>query len=212
VNSRYQKWLEHCFNHEVKDPLWYFETEALEFEAPPAEIIELIGRTFRLSGKDLKAFTDAQVDQGLWYIASSSGSNFMHKMELSEIPLEKRLQSIGEIFHLYSECFAERCAETFGHLSEEGSPLNSSCYMFWDICPLTCSEDVKIQDSVLNVLRRTLSIEHRACREGALHGLGEMTHKCPEKVRKIIGDFLSGTKLDDKLLAYALNAREGNIP
>jgi len=67
------------------------------------------------------------------------------------------------------------------------------------------------QDTVLNVLERTLTIEHRACREGALHGLGHIANSCPENVREIIDGFLSKNKLDDKLVAYALKAREGNI-
>jgi hypothetical protein len=45
----------------------------------------------------------------------------------------------------------------------------------------------------------------------ALHGLSEIALACPEKVRDVIDRFLHKTKLDDKLLAYALNARKGNV-
>jgi hypothetical protein len=87
--------------------------------------------------------------------------------------------------------------------------------MFWDICPLTYLEDVserkETQDAILHVLEKTLTIEHRACREGAFHGLGEVALACPEKVRAVIDRFLHKTKLDDKLLAYALNAQKGNV-
>jgi len=112
---------------------------------------------------------------------------------------------------LYSDCFAKRCAETLGHLSEEGSALNSSCYMFWDISPLTVGEAQEIQDAVLNVLEKILTIEHRACRESAFHGLSEMFYSRRESAQEIINRFLSKTKLDDKLLPYALSAREGNV-
>jgi hypothetical protein len=216
MNTRYQEWLKHVFDHEVKDPQWYFDADAPEFEASPIEITELIGQTFLRAGKDLIEYTDAKVDQGIWYfVSSSSGADFMFALKSSEVTLTKRLETIGNIFYLYSDCFAKRCAESLGHLSEEGSALNSSCYMFWDICPITYLKDApdskEMQDAVLNVLEKILTIEHRACREGAFHGLGEMAYAYPERVREIIDGFLSKAKLDEKLLAYALKAREGNV-
>jgi hypothetical protein len=136
-------------------------------------------------------------------------------MKSSEVPLLKRLEAIENIFFLYSDCFAKRCAETLGYLSEEGTPLNSGCYMFWDSSYLTLYDDDpagrQMQDTALNVLEKILAIDHRACREGALHGLSEFAFSCPEKMHKIVDDFLGETKLDNKLLAYARNAREGNV-
>ncbi|HXR46955.1 MAG TPA: hypothetical protein VN784_05885 [Candidatus Limnocylindrales bacterium] len=217
MSSRYQDWLNHVFDHEVTDklPQWYFAEDAPLFEASDEEMTELISQTFLNAGKDLTKYTDEQVDQGIWYFVSTSGANFLHSLKCAEVPLAKRLEAIGNIFHLYSNCFAKRCAETLGHLSEEGSALNSSCYMFWDICPITCLKETpnskEMEDAVLNVLEKTLTIEHRACREGAFHGLSEMSYSRREAVQGIIDQFLSKTKLDEKLLAYARNAREGNV-
>ena len=185
------------------------------FDASDDEITELLGQTFLNAGKDLTIFTDEQVDQGIWYLVSSSGSNFLSVLKSVEVPLAKRVEAVESIFNLYANCFAKRCAESLGHLSEEGSPLNSSCYMFWDISPLTFMEDaseiLEIQNTVLNVLQQILAIEHRACRESALHGLSELTFAYPEKVHEIIDGFLKDTKLDDQLLAYAVDARDGNV-
>jgi hypothetical protein len=213
MSSRYQEWLKHVFDHEIKYPLpeWYRAEDAPSFEASDEEMTELISQTFRNAGKDLIKYTDAQVDQGIWYFVSMSCSDFLRSLNSSEVPLEKRREAIQNIFHLYSDCFAKRCAETLGHLSEEGSPLNSSCYMFWDISPPTVGEAQEIQDAVLNVLEKILTIEHRACRESALHGLSEMSFSRREETQKIIDDFLGNAKLDEKLLAYARNAREGNV-
>jgi hypothetical protein len=87
--------------------------------------------------------------------------------------------------------------------------------MFWDISPLTfmsdASEILEIQSAILGVLQKILTIEHRACQESALHGLSELTFACSEKVRAIVDGFLKDTKLDDKLLAYALNAKNGYV-
>lgn len=213
MNPRYQEWLKYVFDHEVADklPQWYYAEDAPVFEASDDEMTELINRTFLNAGKDLTKYTDAQVDQGIWYFVSMSGANFLHSLKSPEVPLKRRLEAIQNIFHLYSDCFAKRCGETLGHLSEVGSPLNSSCYMFWDISPLTVGEAHEIQDAVLNVLEKILTIEHRACRESAFHGLSEMFYSRQGAAQEIIDRFLSKTKLDDKLLAYALNAREGNV-
>jgi hypothetical protein len=217
MNSRYQDWLKHVFDHEVTDklPQWYFAEVAPLFEASDNEMTELISQTFLNAGKDLTKYTDEQVDQGIWYLAGTSGSDFLSAFASSEVPLPKRLEAIGCIYYLYSDCFAKRCAEVLGHLSDKGSPLNSSCYMFWDICRFSGLKDMlenkETQDAVLNVLEKTLATEHMACREGAIHGLGHIAKSCPENVREIIDVFLSKNKLDDKLMAYALKAREGMV-
>jgi hypothetical protein len=208
--------LSHVFEHEVKNPQWYFDGENVpEFKAPPIEIAELIGQTFLCAGKDLTKYTDEKVDQGIWYLVSSSGSDFMSSLVSGEVPLPKRAEAIGNIFYLYLDCFAKRCTEVLAHSSEEGTPLNSSCYMFWDLCRFSNLEDMlgrkETQDAVLNVLEKILTIEHMACREGALHGLGHIANSCPQNVHEIIDRFLSRNKLDDKLMAYALKAREGMV-
>jgi hypothetical protein len=217
MSSRYQEWLKHVFDHEVIDklPQWYFAEDVPLFETSDEEMTELISQTFLNAGKDLVRYTDAQVDQGIWYLAGTSGSDFMSALASSEVLLTKRVEAIGNIFYLYSDCFAKRCTEILAHLSEDGPPLNSSCYMFWDLCRFSNLENMlggkETRDAVLNVLERTLTIEHIACREGALHGLGHIANSCPENVCEIIDRFLSKNKLDDKLLAYALKAREGKV-
>lgn len=215
MNSRYQEWLTHIFDHAVENPQWYFDLDAPKFVARPEEIVELFGQTFLQAGKDLVKYTDTQADQGIWYAVCPTGSDFIHALRASEVPLAKRIETIGNIFYLYSDCFARRCKETLGHLSEKGSPLNLSCYMFWDISSLTCFEETpdseQMQDAALDVLQKILTIKHRACQESALHGLGEFALPRPERTHKIVDQFLS-TKPDEKLLAYALEAREGNVP
>jgi hypothetical protein len=213
MSSRYQEWLTHVFDHEIQTqlPQWYVAVDAPEFAASETEIAELLGQTFISSGKDLTKYTDARVDQGIWYIANSHQSAF----QSPNVPLAKRVETIGSIFYLYSDCFAKRCSETLGHLGEEGSPLNSSCYMFWDITSLdylkNAPDSQQMQDAALDVLQKILTIEHRACREAAFHGLSGYAFIRPEKAEEIIDQFLNKTKLDDKLLAYALNARQGNV-
>ena len=93
--------------------------------------------------------------------------------------------------------------------------LNSSCYMFWDICPLTHFRDVpqeqKLDEHILGVLERTLTIPHKACRESAFHGLGHMAKNYPNQVESIIDQFLSVTQLGEDLRTFASKARLGRI-
>jgi hypothetical protein len=72
-------------------------------------------------------------------------------------------------------------------------------------------EAKETRDAALSVLEKILAIEHRACREGAFHGLGHIAAACPERVREIIDGRLRRNKLGKKLLAYALKAREGKV-
>ena len=87
--------------------------------------------------------------------------------------------------------------------------------MFWDHFTIDFriqpEENKEMQEVFLQVLERILLIEHRACREGALHGLGHMADSCPTRVRDVIDGFLAKANLDEKLQAYALKAREGRV-
>ena len=114
-----------------------------------------------------------------------------------------------------------RCTPHLSHLDgrrtdplEQGaSPLNSACYMWWDILPIHGCPDIperaEFDAEVLVVLQRLLAIPHDACRESALHGLGHWTIDY-SKVPFIIDDFLSHTpNLRPELVAYARSAKTG---
>jgi hypothetical protein len=107
VNARYQEWLKHIFDHEVKEHQWYFEMDAPGFEASPTELVELIGQTFLRSGKDLIKYTDEQVNQGIWYLAGSSGSNFMSALKSSESAIDKTGGSYWKYFLFIFRLFCQ---------------------------------------------------------------------------------------------------------
>ncbi|MBI3414888.1 MAG: hypothetical protein HY043_06125 [Verrucomicrobia bacterium] len=218
MNPRYQEWLKYVFDHEVTYPEWYFSTDDSDcsnFGASDSETAELIELTFRRAGEDLVQFTDAQVDQGINYLASPSCSNYMFAVRDGEVPLAKKLSAIDSIYSLYANCFARRCSEILGHLDEKGSALNDVCYMFWDVCVLgyleKSAEKAALAEAVFAVLEKTLTIEHRACREGALHGLNHLAPFFPTRVKAVVEKFLSATKLDEDMLRYATSAAKGMV-
>ena len=213
MHPRYHDWLKYVFDHEVADPQWYFNSDAPCFATTPQESCELLKLTFQRAGTDLVNYSDAQVDQGFWFIVSTSGSDYILDLKASAVPLRERVASMGSIYNLYQDCFARRCSESLGHLDEPASDLNSICYMFWDVCPLTsfdgAADREEMEDAVFSVLYRILTIPHRACIEAALHGLSELAIVHGERVGNIVDEWLSATRPDGALENYARLAKRG---
>ena len=129
MHPRYQDWLTYVFDHPVMDPQWFFAEHAPEFEGTETDYALLIAQTFQNSGKDLERFSDAQVNQGIWFLASPSCSNFSFSLREGTAPLPQKIAGIDSIFNLYRDCFATRCSEVLGHSNEPGaSDLNPICY------------------------------------------------------------------------------------
>src|SRR5262249_33104418 len=103
------------------------------------------------------------------------------------------------------------------HLDEPGvNPLNSPCYMWWDITPVpsgaTDADQGPLTDACLSVMERTLALDSIACQENALHGLGHWHSHFPERVESIIDAFLtSDPNIRPELRKYALSARGGCV-
>lgn len=163
---------------------------------------------------DLIRFSDAQVGSGLWFLFSNAHSDYTMMIRNGTLTADQQAGVYESISHLYHGIFQQRCAETLGHLSENGTELNLICYMFWDVSPLAwLPEDcpAAIVEALFNVLKDALGIPHRACIESALHGLGELYCRHPEMVERTLDEFLARSVLDPALMNYAINARSGQI-
>jgi hypothetical protein len=75
------------------------------------------------------------------------------------------------------------------------------------------SEDAEAcYSAILEVMRQCLYLSNPACAESGLHGLGELAVFQPKKVAPIIAEFLlKKPHQDQKLLSYALAARDGMV-
>lgn len=216
THPRYEQWIDFIFDHPMTDPAWYCDwDDELPFEATETDIARLIAETFTNAWIDLARFTDAQVNRGLWFLASPGLSSFMRSLTNEEVPLEIRLAGIRSIFPLYRDFFQDRCPGILSHLSEMGSDLNTICYMFWDVVAIGSlkgnRDEVALADAVFEVLARTLSLPHLACKEAAIHGYGEMQYYHPKRVATALDGFLAGEIGNARLREYAENAREGMI-
>lgn len=216
--SSFESWVDYVFNHPVTNPQWHFDSRLHVKEPPPEMIVPYLTSLFQNPEESLSSFTKDQVAQGLNYLVSPSCSNYMFALRDDSIPWEKRELCIAAIYNLYERYFSKHCAETLSHLGEEGNPLNGPCYMWWDVFPWFGhpkeSQYAKLDDAILSVMEKTLLINHVACQEGALHGLGHWARDYPQRVAQTIDGFLnSSTKktIPFKLAQYAALARWGYI-
>jgi hypothetical protein len=179
--------------------------------------VEYLARAFENSESVLAPYSDSQLNQGLWYLASNACSNHMFALMDASVPWPARQKCIQSIHSLYRDCFAKRCTPHLGHLDEPGAgPLNSVCYMWWDIIPLAGQPDDPARNemdrAILQVMDATLQLDSIACQESAFHGLGHWHLHYPEQVGEIIQGFLRHNKiLPEKLRTYALSALNGCV-
>lgn len=137
----FDEWVRYVFDREVTRPQWWFQ-EAHEGQRSldPATFVQFGTRLFRESREVLANYSDAQVNDGLYYIISPGASDEVFALKDETIELERREAFIAAIYNVYRDCFESRCTQHLSHLDHFSkgtpghvSPLNSICYMWWDI-------------------------------------------------------------------------------
>lgn len=217
TNLSFDEWIVHVFDHEAGGPQWYFGVDAEYRQAPPAVTVAYLTHLFEDPVPHVGGYSDAQLNQGFWYIASNGASDYMFALLDEQVPLEARQRCIRSFVQLFEKLFAVKCSAHLSHLDEQGAnPLNTACYMWWDIMPLVGQPDVatqrRIDEECLRAMERVLSLDSVACQESSLHGLGHWQHHYPQRVEKAIDAFVAARpKLRPELLSYAKNARRGYV-
>jgi uncharacterized protein (UPF0147 family) len=211
-----EQWVTYLFDHPVTDPAWHWSLDAPYIEPGNLRTATLIADTFERAAELLSPYSGAQLNQGFWFLLSNAWSEYMYSLIDQTVPWNIRRRALRSIIPLFEQVMAIRCSSHLSHLDERpADPLNSACYMWWDINPIhgkpKDSERAEFDAETLSVLRRLLSIPHDACRESALHGLGHWQIYYPQAA-EIIDEFLiqfPGLRLE--LIEYAHQAREGCI-
>lgn len=215
----FEQWLRFVFDHPVEDSRleWYWDSEAPWWDGPAAETVDFLTRAFESSTELFQPYSDAQLNQGLWFLASNACSNHMFALVDVNVPWPARQRCVHSMHSLFEQCFAKRCSQHLSHVDEPGAnPLNLVCYMWWDIIPLGAQPDnphqTGLDREILNVMESMLQLDSVACQESALHGLGHWQHYYPQRVTGIIKAFLGQHKeLRAELRTYALNAQAGCV-
>jgi hypothetical protein len=211
VELALKDWTDRIFGR----PVTQDHTGLLELEevcAPDLATLLKLTDVFENAAVLLAPYSDESVDQAFWDL---SGRAFFALREES-IDWAARHRLIRSFDPLFREFFAPRCQPVLGHLSEKGSPLNSACYMWWDFdcwCAIPDPLTRNPQDSAfLASMRSILSIDHVACQESALHGLGHWHDAHPTVSEGIIDEFLKRERhLREELREYANAARVGYV-
>ena len=210
----FDEWVAYVFDN-PPDYRW-FDLLADWGNCPPAVLVTYLTRLFEQAGDLLAPFSNAQLNQSLWFLIGS-GADAMQVLFDEDVPWPARERCLRAVFTLFRDCFAERCGAYLSHLDKSSdNPLNSICYMWWDLFPTWGRPDdprhAQLDACVLEVLEQILALPSVACRESALHGLGHWAFRYPDRVASIIDEYLaSQPRLRPQLNQYAAGARCGCV-
>lgn len=215
------------FDHDDLEWMWGGEHEVWKLEDDPASVVACWTQVFEEPGLVHPRFTFEQVATGVNYMMSPSMSSMAFSLLGADVPLDDRLRALRSISSLYEKFFAIVLPN---EVSKGSSKTRASfvCFMFWDVFPFygrTTNPFTKEEDDVVNrwdehkaiertcidVLERTLAIEHLACQEAALHGLGHWHDADKQRVERIVDHWLSRIDRRHPLRSYAMQARRGMV-
>ncbi len=142
--DEFLNWVTYIFDHPVSQPKWYYEDEDIKDNAIASDGEKSIFCLIKLFEKPnyyLKPYTDEQINQGLYFLLSPGSSSYMFTITDQTIDIGQRIRLVSSFYILYKELFLPRCSDDLSYLlrtQEEAqltNPLNSICYMWWDILP-----------------------------------------------------------------------------
>lgn len=183
-----------------------------EICGPNRDTLLRVAETFENAANLLRPYPDETLNQAFWDLSS----NALYALQKEGIEWALRSRLIRSFETLFREVFAVRCRPVLGHCSEEGSPLNLACYMWWDFdCWVAALDPLPrnpLDSAFLASMRSILEIDHIACQESALHGLGHWHWAHAAAVESIVDEFLERERhLPDRLREYACAARSGCV-
>ena len=221
----YDEWVSYVFDNPVPEfgLAWYWDHDDWDPLSVPHAVTGYLTTALGNIAAVAAPYSDAQVAQALEYLVNNACSSHMFVLLDNSVALEARLDCVRAFFAVYRDLFAPRCSPHLGHLRtganagpEGANPLDTICYMWWDIFPIggapSDPDGDALNRAALWVMEQTLTLDSDACREGALHGLGHWMPYYPHEATHMIDAFLARTpELRPELHSYALAARGGCI-
>jgi hypothetical protein len=161
-----------------------------------------------------KVYTPEQLDQGLWLIFGSGISCEQYLFDPT-VDLELRTECIQSMYFPFRDVVA---CSTIG-------PRDSFYWMWWDMILHTFwqiyystndnyqklpADGKQMFDAMYQTLLKILALDHRACQESALHGLGHLRHPLGrETVQRYLD--IHRTELTDEDVRWVEACRDGAI-
>ena len=98
-NLTFDEWVLYAFDHPVDDHrnAWYWNDDAEWWDCPSAQTVQFLTQAFENAATVLQPYTDAQLNQGLWFIASNACSNHMFALMDEAVPWPERKRCIQAI-------------------------------------------------------------------------------------------------------------------
>jgi hypothetical protein len=214
--TTFEQWLDETFGRAVTGESYprFIDREPAEWPEPVADeqALQYLTRLFENAEESLRFFSDGQIAAGLWEL----GPGDAHCVYNREIAVDLREHLIGSVENFFRDFFDKRCVPKLSHAEAEHiSPLNSICYMWWEVITWGWQNDdadaERLKSKDLDVMEAVLRLPNPACKEAALHGLGHMARHS-DRATEIITRFLrNSAELDPALLQYARAAVSGCI-
>lgn len=92
TNLSFEPWLAYVFDHPVEDTknAWYWDINRDYWNETSPETIQFLTQAFENAAEVFKPYSDAQMNQGLWFIADNSCSNHMFALMDESVPWSER--------------------------------------------------------------------------------------------------------------------------
>jgi hypothetical protein len=213
----YADWLNHLFDRPVGAGSWHLALEADVYDGPAVEAVRHMTLLFRDPGWLPSLYSDAQIAAGFDALVGSGAGETVAWLFDSAVPEAARLAWAESQPAVFERLFAPRCTPVLIHRHEpDYGPLNLVCYMWWDslsILPAPGDRTRAAFDAAMvAAMARVLAIDHPACQEAALHGLGHWAFVDPTAAVPAIDHWLAhGHPSRPDLVPYAQAARGGCI-
>lgn len=180
--------------------------------SPPAVKVNYMTRLFEQPVTCLAPYSDREIAQGLWDIVGDE--EYVAALSSVEVPLGDRRRCIAAFASFFRDLFVPRCTDSLEHRSEAGNPLNTICYMWWDLLCISpaAEEREDVFEAIVRSLTATLDLPSMACQEAALHGFGHWLEIDTATIQHTIDEWLRHhPNLRVELRNYAQAARCGCV-
>ena len=182
------------------------------WQAPPAVKVDYMTRLWENSVELLEPYSDREIAQGLWDIVGDE--DYSEALSSFQVPLSDRLRCIDAFVIFFRDIFVPRCTDSLEHLSETGNPLNTICYMWWDLLYIQPAppERAVVFEAIVRSQTSILHLSSTVCQEAALHGFGHWLEIDAVTIQQTIDHWLlQQPHLRPELRNYAQAARCGCI-
>src|SRR5690349_20406437 len=94
-DTLFNQWIKYIFDHPVTKPEWYWgDNQNWDHDEPPAFVISSVTRAFENAEKVLGSFTNAQLNQGFWFLLSPAIYGYFFALLDTTIPWPDRKRCI----------------------------------------------------------------------------------------------------------------------